>query len=92
MRALLIVSGILLWLNAFASRQELFDAWISACGQFDTAIHSGDPGLTMQGLVAALATLVLAPPTWKLIAGGLFLKFSVETDLDGAETVRSKLA
>jgi hypothetical protein len=92
MRALMILSGVLLWLNAFACRQELWDAYASACRQFDYAMHSGSISLLAQGVIAAIFTLVAASPTWKLFAGGLFLKCSLETDAGRSPVPSGKTA
>jgi len=82
MRALMILSGAFLWLNAFACRQELWDAYASACYRFDCGIHAGSISLLAQGLFAGVLTLVGASPTWKLFAGCLFLKLALETSAD----------
>jgi len=92
MRALMILSGLLLWVNALACRQELWDAYAWACGRFDSALHSGDNSLLAQGIFAGIFTLAAASPVWKLVAGGLFLKFSVETEAEGSPVPSGRTA
>lgn len=92
MRTLMILSGVLLWFNAFAYRQELWDAYGAACEHFDYAMRSGNNATLLQGVVAGIFILVSASPTWKLFAGGLFLKLSFDTDAEKSPVPSGKSA
>ena len=77
MRALLIVTGTVLWLSAFASRGELFEAWQTASVAFDAGVHRS-AGVSMGcAFAAGVLALAEASPVWKLLTGLLFLKLSV---------------
>ncbi len=80
MRALMILTGALLWLNAIACYGELWQAYASASSQFESATHSGNVMVLVRGVLAGAFTLLTASPLWKLVAGFFFIKLSLEMD------------
>lgn len=78
MRAVMILTGALLWLSALACRDELWQAYASASGEFEAAAHSGSMTMLAKGLLAGAFILLTASPLWKLVAGFFFVKLSIE--------------
>jgi hypothetical protein len=78
MRAVMILTGALLWLNAFACREEMWQAYALASSEFEMAAHSGNMAMLGKGLLAGAFVLLTASPLWKLIAGFSFVRLSVE--------------
>jgi hypothetical protein len=77
MRALMLLAGLCLWFNAFASRDELFQGWCTATDFFQQAAQGGGGPLpAVQAVVQAVFAILAASTMWKLIAGGLFLRWA----------------
>ena len=83
MRALMLLAGLCLWFNAFASRHELLQGWRTATDFFQQAVQGGGtPLLTVQAVVQAIFAILAASPMWKLIAGGLFLRWAASEHIE----------
>ena len=73
----MMLSGVLLWLNAVACREELFRAWVAACEALQRSLNSAGMASAGQHLAFCMFTLLAASPAWKLLLGTLLLQLSV---------------
>jgi hypothetical protein len=80
MRILMVLTGALLWLNAFDCREEFFEACALACKQIEVATRSNNAPVLIQGILAGIFTTLVASPVWKFAAGSMFLKLSLESE------------
>lgn len=71
MRAVLIVTGLVLWVSAFASRDELFRACEATCVAFERGCDAANVVFMLRQFANGLLALAQASPTWKLLAGFL---------------------
>jgi hypothetical protein len=76
MRPMLLVSGVLLWFNAFACREELWQAYVVADATIHSAINAGGSWVLLEGPVLAALAVVSASPIWKFCLGCVLLMFS----------------
>ena len=77
MRLLMILGGAALWLNAFACREEMVPAWISACEMFQQAMSAQEVMTVLQNLGSCGLAMFGATPIWKLLAGAVFFRLSI---------------
>jgi hypothetical protein len=79
----MLLAGLCLWFNAFVSREELFEGWRLATDFFQQALHNGGgPVPSTQALAQGIFALLAASTMWKLIAGGLFLRWAASGNIE----------
>ena len=68
----------MLWLHAILGIGELWDALGVSVSLFFSGVYSHSPMAFIEGLIDAMIKLASSPPTWKILAGAVLVKFGLD--------------